>query len=371
MANKGNYTILVIEDNPGDFALVEEFLFEQIEVPVITLASNYKEASNILSWKKNPFDIILLDLSLPDKTGVALIQEVIEMSSNVPVIVLTGYADIEFGVKSLSLGVADYILKDELTALSLYKSIVYSTERKRIISALELSEKHARSFANQMNIALEEERTRIAREIHDEFGQQLSGLKMSLSSLKRNPGVNSEVVPIIDTIVAEVNESIQSVRQIANELRPVLIDKLGLFAAIEWLVSEFEKKTGIISRLYVDIDQPVLNKMLEINIFRICQEALTNITKHAEATMVNIRIENRNEILLIRIIDNGKGIKPGTLHNPLSMGLFNMKERANLIGTELNINSSPGKGTIIELIVGTNGKEDINSRRSLSNQDRG
>ena len=106
--------------------------------------------------------------------------------------------------------------------------------------------------------------------------------------------------------------------------------------------------------------------MLEINIFRICQEALTNITKHAEATMVNIRIENKNEILLIRIIDNGKGISPGILHNSLSMGLLNMKERANLIGTELNISSSE-KGTIIELIVGLNGKEDINSRRSLSN----
>jgi signal transduction histidine kinase len=371
MPNKGDHAILVIEDNPGDFALVEEFLLEQIEAPVISHAIDYKAARDILLAPNASFDIILLDLSLPDKTGLPLIQEIVEMSLNTPVIVLTGYADLTFGVKSLSLGVSDYILKDELTALSLYKSIVYSSERKRIILALETSEKRARSFAKQLNDALEEERARIAREIHDEFGQQLSGLKMSLSSLKKNPGVCSDVEPIIETIVSEVNTSIQSLRQIANELRPVLIDKLGLFAAIEWLVSEFERKTGIPSRIYVDIDQPVIDKIIEINIFRICQEALTNITKHAEATMVNIRIENKNGELLIRIIDNGKGIKPTLLHNQLSMGLLNMKERANLIGAELNISSPAEKGTIIELIVTINGKENLNSRRSLSNQDRG
>jgi signal transduction histidine kinase len=367
MANKGDHTILVIEDNPGDFALVEEFLFEQIESPAISHARSYKEATAILSVRDNAFDVILLDLSLPDKTGIPLILEIVDIGMNAPIVVLTGYADFEFGVKSLSLGVSDYILKEELTAISLYKSIIYSTERKRIISALEISERHARTFAKQLNDALEEDRARIAREIHDEFGQQLSGLKMSLSALKKNEGVNDSVWTTIDAIVVDVNISIQSLRQIANELRPVLIDKLGLFAAIEWLVSEFERKTGISSRIYVDIDQPVISKMLEINIFRICQEALTNITKHAEATMVNVRIENKGEILLIRIIDNGKGLSPDILHNTLSMGLLNMRERANLMGTELNISSFAGKGTTIELIIGLNGKENINSRRSLSN----
>ncbi|HTE00729.1 MAG TPA: response regulator [Mucilaginibacter sp.] len=367
MANKGEHTILVIEDNPGDFALVEEFLLEQIEAPVISNVPDYRTAKETLSARDTPFDIILLDLSLPDKTGIPLIQEIVEISLNAPVIVLTGYQDFAFGVKSLSLGVSDYILKDELTSLSLYKSIVYSTERKKIISALEVSEMRARSFAKQMNNVLEEERSRIAREIHDEFGQQLSGLKMSLSALKKNKGVHSDVEPIIDTIVTDVNTGIQSLRQIANELRPVLIDKLGLFAAIEWLVNEFEKKTGIITRLYIDIDQPALNKMLEINIFRICQEALTNITKHAEATTVNIRIENDGEILSIKIMDDGKGIARNALQNSLSMGLLNMKERAILVGAELNVSSPAGAGTTIELIVNINGQENINSRRSLSN----
>jgi PAS domain S-box-containing protein len=141
MPNKGSHRILVIEDNPGDFALVEEFLFEQIATPFISHASNYTEAKNVLAARKHSFDIILLDLSLPDKTGIALIQDIVELSQNTPIIVLTGYADFAFGVQSLSLGVSDYLLKDELTPTSLYRSIVYNLERKRIVSELAESEK--------------------------------------------------------------------------------------------------------------------------------------------------------------------------------------------------------------------------------------
>jgi signal transduction histidine kinase len=366
-ANKSEYKILVVEDNPGDFTLVEDFIFEQIESPVIMHAKTFKAAKTILLKADHQCNVVLLDLSLPDHTGEPLIYEMVEICQNIPVIVLTGYADFTFGVKSLSLGVSDYLLKEDLTPMSLYKSIVYSTERKKIISALETSEKHVRNFANQLNNALEEERARIAREIHDEFGQHLSGLKMSLSSLKKTYCGNSDMELLINVLVADVNNSIESARHIANELRPVLIDKLGLFAAIEWLVSEFEKKTRITSRLYLDSDLPQINKMLEINIFRICQEALTNVNKHAKATLVKIQVENINNQLFITITDNGRGIKSSTLHNPLSMGLLNIKERANLIGAELNINSSSKAGTIIELIVSINGKKNINSRRSLSN----
>lgn len=362
MSDKDDYTVLVIEDNPGDFTLVEEFILEQVHAPIISNARNYFEAEKILSEEENLFDIILLDLSLPDKTGIPLIQDIVRMSVDIPVIVLTGYSDLAFSVSSLSLGVSDYLLKDDLTALSLHKSIVYNIERKRIVSALETSEKRARNFAKRLNDVLEEERSRIAREIHDEFGQQLSGLKMSLSSLKMNPGVDADVVPMIDTMMVEVNHSIQSLRQIANDLRPVLIDKLGLFAALEWLVSEFEKKSGIASHIYVDLDQPLMTKTQEINIFRICQEALNNISKHSEANAVNIRIENKNGNLSIKIVDNGKGIGADSLQQALSMGLLNMKERAILIGAELKISSFKDSGTLIELKLSTNGKKNINSR---------
>jgi PAS domain S-box-containing protein len=135
------FSILIIEDNPGDFALVEDFLFEKFETPVISRAESYKSARTILSNDECRFDIILLDLSLPDKSREPLITEIMEICKNIPVIVLTGYADFGFGIKSLSLGVSDYILKDELTSLSLYKSIRYSSERKKFMADLEESEK--------------------------------------------------------------------------------------------------------------------------------------------------------------------------------------------------------------------------------------
>jgi PAS domain S-box-containing protein len=142
-ADRKGYNILVIEDNLGDFALVEEFLSDQNEEFILSHAKNFKEAKDKLIADAARFDVILLDLSLPDKTGSTLIKEIIEMSLNVPVIVLTGYSDITFGVKSLSMGVSDYILKDELTPTTLFKSIIYSFERKKTILALEESERQS------------------------------------------------------------------------------------------------------------------------------------------------------------------------------------------------------------------------------------
>jgi len=135
------FKILIIEDNPGDFMLLEEYLSEQMKSLVILQARNFREAAEILIPGLFKFDIILLDLSLPDKTCIPLIKEVVELSSNAPVIALTGYSDFEFGVKSLSLGIADYLIKEELTPTSLYKSIIYSSERKKTVSELEESEK--------------------------------------------------------------------------------------------------------------------------------------------------------------------------------------------------------------------------------------
>ena len=123
--------ILVIEDNPGDYVLVEDLLQEQLETPVIQHAYDFKSAMSELSGQDAKFDIVLLDITLPDKAGEPLIEAIIKASPKAPVIVLTGYADFAFSVKSLSLGVADYLLKDELTSLSLYKSIIYSSERRR------------------------------------------------------------------------------------------------------------------------------------------------------------------------------------------------------------------------------------------------
>lgn len=135
-----SYSILVIEDNPGDILIVDDFLHERIQDPVITLAATFQDAAQLLLSRKH-FDVILLDLTLPDKNGQALINEMHKIAGSIPVIILTGYTDIEFSIYSISFGISDYLLKDDLTATTLYKSILYSIERKRTVAQLEESEK--------------------------------------------------------------------------------------------------------------------------------------------------------------------------------------------------------------------------------------
>lgn len=134
------YRLLVVEDNPGDFVLVEDFLRERMMAPDIVHVESFREAAALLADGQASFDVVLLDLSLNDRTGEPLINDMVRLCPSTPVIVLTGYADFAFGVRSLSMGIADYILKEELTDLVLYKSIVYSMERRRITSALQDSE---------------------------------------------------------------------------------------------------------------------------------------------------------------------------------------------------------------------------------------
>lgn len=134
------YNILVIEDNPGDYFIVEDFLLEHIQSPNIVQATSFKKAAEILI-KNSQFDVILLDLSLPDKHGQELIVEILNLAGSQPVIVLTGYADIDFSISSISQGILDYLFKDELNAITLYKSIMYAIERKKSVSKIKESEK--------------------------------------------------------------------------------------------------------------------------------------------------------------------------------------------------------------------------------------
>ncbi len=137
-----SYHILVIEDNPGDFMLIQEYLEDNILAPSLKHVQSYKEAFHALTDPDaKPYDVILLDLTLPDLSGESLIHEIMSIGVRTPVIVLTGYTDFEFSIRSMSMGISDYILKDDLNSVSLYKSIIYNIERNRTLANLEDSEK--------------------------------------------------------------------------------------------------------------------------------------------------------------------------------------------------------------------------------------
>lgn len=141
LKDKTRYRILIVEDNPGDFTLVEDYLLDQIFDPAILRATSFKDAANLLLTEKTFFDIILLDLTLPDKSGKELINDFLKISSDCPVIVLTGYTDVDFSIQSVLLGVADYLIKDDLNGISLYKSIIYCLERRKKMLEVKESEK--------------------------------------------------------------------------------------------------------------------------------------------------------------------------------------------------------------------------------------
>lgn len=223
------------------------------------------------------------------------------------------------------------------------------TERKHAYGKLIKTENQIRTFARQLNHILEDERSRIAREIHDEFGQQLMGLKMSLSSLDRMHGLPDEAASVIRDLLSGVESTFQAMRHFATELRPGILDTLGLIPSIEWLAQGFEKRSGIPCNVRMKVAEQMFEKDVSINYFRICQEALTNIMKHAQATRVSIGIDQREETLTMEISDNGKGILTENLENPFSLGLLGMRERARLIGGDLTIDSNPLKGTRIQL----------------------
>lgn len=224
------------------------------------------------------------------------------------------------------------------------------TVSKSAFQKLMRLESETRNFAWQLNNTLEQERTRIAREIHDELGQQMVGIKMSVSALKVYCKTNEEAHQQVERIVADTDAAIRAIRKITLELRPALIDSMGLFAAIEWVVKEFGLRMGVSCEIKIGSSDIDYDKKVAICFFRICQEALTNIAKHAQASQIVVCISQEGDTLSMIISDNGIGIARDE-ENITGMGLLGMKERAQLIGAKLIICRGVLRGTEVNLTV--------------------
>jgi hypothetical protein len=226
------------------------------------------------------------------------------------------------------------------------------TDRTLAAKELERSRTELRALAARLQATREEERTRIAREIHDELGQALTALKLDLSWLGTNrPRGNSQAFRLIDqSITTRIDEIMNLVRRIASELRPSVLDQLGLDAAIEYLVQETAKRTGIAVTLHAE-DFPRLPDEVASHAFRIIQEALTNVVRHSKATRVDVSVRRAGAAIVLGVEDNGVGFTPQTLSGLRSLGLVGMRERALACGGTLIIRGSPGEGTAIAVTI--------------------
>ena len=222
------------------------------------------------------------------------------------------------------------------------------TERRRAENELREMNHQLRGLSEALENIREQERTRIARELHDDLGQQLTGLKLELSWLSNR--VKEGHTPPMERITEmkqQLDGAISSVRRISTELRPIILDDLGFEEAVKWLVSEFTKRTHMPVSLALKAEVCVTNTDLATALFRIVQESLTNIARHAEATQVNITLEKDDSHLVLSIADDGKGL-PQNLQSG-GFGLVSMRERANSLGAKLTIANGRLKGVIIRV----------------------
>ena len=256
----------------------------------------------------------------------------------------------------------NFILAGEVIELKGNECIIVilhdNTDRKKAEEEIKKSREELRSLSAHLQIVREEERKILAREMHDEIGQILTSIKMNLSLMKRQVDTKKmkvhpeELEKEIKSMSKMVDHAVVRVRKMITDLRPELLDKLGLIPALDWYISEFEKETKIISELKFDSEDLSSDKDKELTIFRIVQETLTNVARHSKARKVTVDIQKIETEIVVEIIDNGIGISEEKLKGDKSFGLLGMRERANLVGGKLEIIGVEGKGTAVKLVIG-------------------
>jgi PAS domain S-box-containing protein len=226
------------------------------------------------------------------------------------------------------------------------------TERKLAEERLRATLEEVRMLSGRLATVQEAERTRIARELHDELGVGLTCLKIDLSRLStttasEGAGVRKKMEDKIRLMVEQVDATIASVQRLATELRPAILTDLGIVAAIEWQCQDFQKRTGIPCTSVTSAEDIGMEPELATALFRICQEALTNAARHAQATAVTVKLEWQTDFLQLMVADNGLGISDSTVSNHQSLGLLGMRERVAQFGGELTIQGRRGAGTTV------------------------
>jgi signal transduction histidine kinase len=235
---------------------------------------------------------------------------------------------------------------DRLKEKRIVITYVDITEQKQAEEELERSREQLRNLSIYLQSVREKESTRIAREIHDELGQSLTALQMDLSWLgSQLPADAAHLQDKADRMSHLVDTTIDMVHRISTELRPILLDELGLSAAIEWQAKEFQNRSGIRCDLHLDDMDSSIDKDLVTTLFRIFQETLTNIARHAGAKTVKVQLIQDGKELSLKVSDNGRGITQKQIDDPKSFGIIGIRERVNLWGGSVRITGKKDMGT--------------------------
>jgi signal transduction histidine kinase len=356
--------ILVVDDDAGNL-LALEALLEPLGQAVLRARSG--AAALRLLLDHDPA-VIVLDVRMPRMDGFETAQRIRARarSRQIPIIFLTGVStETASAFRGYEVGAVDYLTKPAVPEVLRAKvSVFVELQRKNAALAREIGERQRaeqrlrdsqaqlRALAARLISIREEERARIAREIHDELGQVLTGLKMDVAWLRKRLG--KDQAPLLDkteTMRRLIDSTMQVVRRIATGMRPEILDDMGLVAAIGWQAKEFQKRMGIRCRVELPAARPALGSELSTAVFRIFQEILTNIARHAKASSVGVQLHISAKRLTLQVVDDGSGIAEAAVHARESLGLLGMQERAQQFGGEVSIRGRRGRGTTVALSI--------------------
>ena len=335
---------------------------------VTSIASTGEEA--LEKAKQDTPDLLLLDITLPGKLDGIQTARRIRALYNIPIIYVTIHSDEKTLQKAKLVEPEGYVLKpiDErelriaveialqthAKVKEIEKALRESEERfSRFGEELKRSQEELRKLSRHLHFARERESKRIAREIHDELGQALTALKMELTWISKNLPLTHELHKLVSTkaksMSSLVDSTIKKVQRIASELRPGVLDDLGLVPAIEWLGQDFQNRTKIKCLTNLASFDYDLDPECSTAVFRILQEALTNVARHARASRVRVSLKEKKNKLELKIRDNGRGIAEKDVLSPDSLGLVGMRERLRPFQGDVRIQGIPDKGTTLAI----------------------
>jgi signal transduction histidine kinase len=299
---------------------------------------------------RRPWDVVLSDYNLPGFSGIRALEILRELELQIPFILVSGEIGEDVAVAAMRNGASDYLLKNNLARLAPaveHAIDAHETWRARQVADRDLAASRQRlsELAQHLQTSVEMERAAIAREIHDDVGGSLSALKFDLAWMAKH-APTPELKARLDSAMETVTHALEASQRIMHNLRPAILEQ-GLVAALQWMASRFERRTGIACNFRTSHDNPTLPPGVPLVAYRTAQEALTNVSKHAKANKVGIDMSVAQGVLSLEITDNGKGLSGEDLAKARSFGIRGLHERASTVGGWVELSSAPSGTTLI------------------------
>ena len=306
--------------------------------------------ADFISALDQKWDAIISDYNLPGFSGLVALDLLAARGRDLPFILVSGEIGEDTAVAAMRNGASDYLLKNNLARL--VPALLHAIEatemrhaRERADRELGESQQRLRELAQHLQTSIEQERAAIAREIHDDVGGSLTALKFDLAWIARH-STSAEVTTRVNSALETVTLAIDSSKRIMHNLRPAILEQ-GLVAALQWITLRFEKRTGIECLLRLPRYALEFPAGVPLVAYRTAQEALTNISKHAQATRVELDLSLAGGVLSLEISDNGRGLNQDDLAKARSFGIRGLRERAGTVGGWVDLSSTPAGTTLI------------------------